>query len=102
MSQGCEEIEWNGRLVTQLLNRLSLKQCIEYLMNATKLQYSLYPYVLQQVSIKYLGGSNFFIRFKSSSTKQLFDVTFIFVGNTSRHTIGKFNGFVAKDDKNRI
>ena len=69
-----QELVWDGHMIIKLLNRLSLGQCTEYLMNGyvktytTKLQYAIYPFVLQQLSIKYLGGSNFFIRFKSALT----------------------------------
>ena len=68
----CEEIEWDGHKVAELLKRLSLKQCLEFLTNgyikthATRLQHSMYPFVLQQMSIKYLGGQNFFIRFDTT------------------------------------
>lgn len=71
--EGAHPIEWDGHLVTKLLKRLSFKQCLEYLMNgyikthSTKLQYSIYPFAVQQMSIRYLGHS-FFIRFKSSFT----------------------------------
>ena len=68
-----QKSEWNGHDVIKLLKRLSLKECLEYLMNrymkenATLRQYSIYPFVLQQLSIKYLGQSLFW-RFKSSLT----------------------------------
>ena len=69
-----KEIEWDGHEVAELLKRSSLKQCLEFLTNgyikkhATQLQHSMYPFVLQQMSIKYLGGERFFIRFKSLFT----------------------------------
>ena len=71
-ASGYEEIEWNGHLAIELSKRLSFKQCIEYLMDgyikkhATKLQHSIYPFAVQQMSIKYLNGEKFFVRFKSS------------------------------------
>ena len=62
--------EWNGCKVMELLKQSSLKQCIQDLMNgyikqnSTKLQYSIYPFVLQQISIKYLGTEDLFIGHK--------------------------------------
>ena len=69
----CNETEWDGRVVTNLLTRLSFKQCIEYLMNgyirtnSTTVQFDRYPSTIQEMSMQYLGN-NFFIRFKSSFT----------------------------------
>ena len=71
--------EWDGHKVIELLKKLSLKQCNEYLMNryikenSTKLQYSIYPYVLQQLSLKYLG--DIFFRFKSISHQRPIQLT---------------------------
>ena len=62
-----------GDLLKELLLRLSLKECIEHLMNgylrqnASESQYSMYQFYLQQISIEYLGGINFYIGFKISS-----------------------------------
>ena len=59
--------------LSDLLDRLSLKQCMEYLIsrfiqeNATQLQYNLYPFAVQQMSVRYLGN-HFLIRFNSSLT----------------------------------
>ena len=67
--------KWNGALLKGLLKHLSLEQCIEYLMsgylkqNATKLQCNIYPFYLEQISIQYLGGKKFFIRFKHCTNR---------------------------------
>ena len=65
-----QEVEWNGHDVIKLLKRLSMKQCIEYLVvgflkqNTRKNQYDMYPLDIQQLNAKYLGFISF-IRFKS-------------------------------------
>ena len=68
-----EEFEnWDSNLLIKLLKRLSLKECYEYLMNGylkentRNSSYNIYPFVLQQLSIKYFG--NIFMRFKKSLT----------------------------------
>ena len=56
-----------------LLKRFSLSKVMEYLVcgyikqNATKMQYSLYPFGVQEMSMKYLGN-HFFIRFNAALT----------------------------------
>ena len=75
MAHAYQETEWDGKEAIKLLRRLSFKQCLEHLLSGfikkhgTKLQYSIHPFVLQQISIKYLG-QKFFIRFKSSLTSK--------------------------------
>lgn len=64
------EPNWDGHKVIELFKRLSPVQCIEYLIsgymreNTTRKQYKIYPFDLQQLSIKYLEAQKFFIRFK--------------------------------------
>ena len=62
-----DESQWKGQNLSKLLQKFTLKQCIEYLIsgyikaNTTTQQFELYSSDLQQVSIEYLG--NIFYRF---------------------------------------
>ena len=54
------ELEWDGHKMMELLERLSMIQCVEYLMNgyiqkhATKLQFTIYPFALRHQSHRFV------------------------------------------------